>query len=425
MGTPDYIAPEQATNSRKADVRADIYSLGCTLYCLLAGKPPFPGETAMQKILAHIEQQAQPLTEVRKDVPPELATVVQRMMAKDPAKRFQTPKEVAQALSPFIQPANKAKPAEQAAASQAGQPVLPVPATATPESKRSLLQRRWFQVATATAMVLVVGIVVAQVAFKGNTSPTKTTHDDEDKADQAVGEVRVFEGHTDAVNSLAVSPDGQLVLSGGSDRKNLRLWDYKTGKELMTFDGDPAPIYSVAFSPKGDLALSGGQARMARLWDAKTGKEVPRMANKGMVEVNGVAFSPDGRWAATAHGVHGAGDTVARLWDVANGEVISTFRHPTIVWRVAFASKSRLLTGCGSPGNHPDLSLRMWDLATGKELARMEHPWAVLSIAATQDGKQALTGSDKAIRLWDLEKEKAVRLFEGHTGPVRSVVLSP
>lgn len=103
MGTPDYLPPEQAEDSHRADIRADIYSLGCTLYYLLAGRPPFAEVgTAMQKILAHMHEPARPLDEVRADVPAELGRVVERMMAKAPGQRLQTPGEVAAALAPFL-----------------------------------------------------------------------------------------------------------------------------------------------------------------------------------------------------------------------------------------------------------------------------------------------------------------------------------
>jgi uncharacterized protein (TIGR03067 family) len=104
MGTPDYIAPEQAQDAHTADIRADIYSLGCTLYDLLAGHAPFPEGTVVAKVMAHIQEAPRPLEEVRKDVPSALARVVERMMAKDPAKRYATPAEVAKALHPFATP---------------------------------------------------------------------------------------------------------------------------------------------------------------------------------------------------------------------------------------------------------------------------------------------------------------------------------
>jgi uncharacterized protein (TIGR03067 family) len=104
MGTPDYIAPEQAIDAHTADIRADIYSLGCTLYDLLAGHTPFPEGTVLDKVMAHMERSPRPLAHVRKDVPPELTRVVERMMAKDPAQRYRTPAEVAAALEPFARP---------------------------------------------------------------------------------------------------------------------------------------------------------------------------------------------------------------------------------------------------------------------------------------------------------------------------------
>jgi serine/threonine protein kinase len=113
MGTPDYMAPEQAANAHEADIRADVYSLGCTLYFLLAGRPPFPGSTALDKIMAHIERMPEPLTRCRPDVPSGLTGVLERMLAKDPSRRYQTPAEAARALEPFTHPAEAPASAPQ------------------------------------------------------------------------------------------------------------------------------------------------------------------------------------------------------------------------------------------------------------------------------------------------------------------------
>ena len=102
LGTPDYIAPEQIRNAQSADIRADIYSLGCTLYYLLAGGPPFRGEHLWDLYQAHFSMEAGSLNLVRPEVPVELAAVVAKMMAKEPRRRFQTPGQVAQALTPFF-----------------------------------------------------------------------------------------------------------------------------------------------------------------------------------------------------------------------------------------------------------------------------------------------------------------------------------
>ncbi len=102
MGTPDYMAPEQAKDARTADIRSDIYSLGCTLYALLTGKVPFPGGTAIDKVIAHSTNQPKPIAELRKDTPAALVKLLDKMMAKDPAARYQTPAEVAAALAPLF-----------------------------------------------------------------------------------------------------------------------------------------------------------------------------------------------------------------------------------------------------------------------------------------------------------------------------------
>ncbi len=102
LGTPDFIAPEQIFDSQRADIRADIYSLGCTLYYLLSGHPPFPNRNLQDILKAHCSLDARPLAAVRAEVPAELSMLVAKMMAREPAGRFQEPAEIAEALTPFF-----------------------------------------------------------------------------------------------------------------------------------------------------------------------------------------------------------------------------------------------------------------------------------------------------------------------------------
>jgi serine/threonine protein kinase/putative intracellular protease/amidase len=101
LGTPDYIAPEQAEDSSQADTRADIYSLGCTFFFLLTGQAPFAGDSVTRTLQSHIDRQPPSLRSLRPDLAPELVRIVERMMAKDPDQRFQTAGEVIKTLVPL------------------------------------------------------------------------------------------------------------------------------------------------------------------------------------------------------------------------------------------------------------------------------------------------------------------------------------
>jgi eukaryotic-like serine/threonine-protein kinase len=105
LGTADYLSPEQATDSHEVDIRADIYSLGATFYFLLAGNPPFVEGSIAQKLIWHQTRQPKPIRLLRPQVPERVATIIERMMQKDPAARYQTPAELAGALAPFVQTA--------------------------------------------------------------------------------------------------------------------------------------------------------------------------------------------------------------------------------------------------------------------------------------------------------------------------------
>jgi serine/threonine protein kinase len=101
IGTPDYLAPEQARNPSKVDIRADIYSLGCTTFFLLTGRVLYPEGTPTEKLLKHFMEPIPDITAFRNDLPPLLVKIVRKMLAKKPEERFQTPAEVAVAVAGF------------------------------------------------------------------------------------------------------------------------------------------------------------------------------------------------------------------------------------------------------------------------------------------------------------------------------------
>jgi eukaryotic-like serine/threonine-protein kinase len=128
MGTPAYMAPEQILDASSADIRADLYSLGCTLYHLLTGQSPFAKDSARAALFSRQYLPPRPITELRKDLPAELLAVLNKMLAEDPAERYQTPIEVVNALTPFI----KSGPAPLAASVKPAPPPTPAKTGETP-----------------------------------------------------------------------------------------------------------------------------------------------------------------------------------------------------------------------------------------------------------------------------------------------------
>jgi serine/threonine protein kinase len=104
LGTPDFLSPEQGRNLHGVDIRSDLYSLGCTFHYLLTGQVPFPGGTNIEKLMKHWTENAVPVTHLRPEIPAAVGSIVGRLMAKDPAKRYQTPAELVAALEPFAVP---------------------------------------------------------------------------------------------------------------------------------------------------------------------------------------------------------------------------------------------------------------------------------------------------------------------------------
>jgi serine/threonine protein kinase/biotin carboxyl carrier protein len=157
MGTPAYIAPEQARDPHAADIRADIYSLGCTLYDLLTGRPPFSDRGARRKVMGHLREAPTSLLELRPDVPRELAQVVDAMLAKDPAQRYQVPAEVADALRPWVEDTEIGEGQSPSRVTQlVDRPASPA---GRPPSRSELRWRRPWRLGFAAALAVVLGVL--------------------------------------------------------------------------------------------------------------------------------------------------------------------------------------------------------------------------------------------------------------------------
>jgi serine/threonine protein kinase len=275
LGTADYIAPEQTRDAHQCDIRADIYSLGCTLYQLLSGRVPFPEGSAVDKMLRHSLDAPTPFGSLCSDLPAELIAVVEKMMAKEPSRRFQTPAEVAVALESFSSPT-------------------------VPRRRRPA---RWPFVAVASALiVLAVGLAGAAVYHiltdNGELVITTESDDVEVVIKQGGKLVRIIDTKTDKSITLH---SGVYELELKDEAKGLTLNIDKAtltrGKTVLAKiervppKTEPVPRESVEemrrfrwgnadgpwipwshFSPDGQLLLVSGCASRARLFDLRTGK---------------------------------------------------------------------------------------------------------------------------------------------------------
>jgi dipeptidyl aminopeptidase/acylaminoacyl peptidase len=444
MGTPEYMAPEQAENPRAADIRADVYSLGCTLYYLLTGSVPYPASTPLLKILAHREQ---PLpTIARPDMPPELSGVLARMLAKEPQDRYQTPAEVAAALEAFTEPAPTGL--EEAAAS----PRRP---------------RRRLLVATLAALLL-VGVAVAAVAVyriqtdKGELVITTESDDVQvvikqggkqvdiidtktnrritlrsgtyelelkgapeglklniDKATLTRGEtilakiervakqpsgkdavmetrpLRKFVGHEQLPRRVVFSSDGKRLISAGYD-STIRIWNIDTEEEVRRLTIPQGRFFDISLSSDGERLLSSSDDGI-RLWNLSTGREIRRFPVPRGVGSESVRFSPDDRLAVSAHD-----DGCCRVWDIDTGKVVQSFIQPSpekIVNSAAWSPDGRWIVS--GTATH----LAVWEAKTGKIL-REWLPLAAsrtVGVAFTRDGRRVVTGDwDRALKVFDV-----------------------
>lgn len=405
IGTADYIAPEQLEDAHKADIRADLYSLGCTFYFVLTGQVPFPGGSLVSKLDKQRWQVPTSVDELRVDVPAAVAAVIRKLLAKKPADRYRTPAELARALGDLA---------------QSGFTDAQTPRRSIPERRRlsghtdnvaavAIAPGGQFAVSGGKDRMLrlwdlATGQLVRNFAKQTQEIRAVAFGPDGDSVAWAAGvavrlgssrtglEVRRFGGHTDAVRAVAFAADGQRLVSAAED-KTVRLWDVPNGREIQRMARHSAGVTCCAVDADGSVALSGSRDQTLRLWELRNGQELQVMApNAGTVLA--VALTPDARLAVSAHF-----DTLVRLWDVPSGRELRRFQgHKQMVTSVALTPNGNyLLTGS------QDQTVRLWQLDTGLELANAALATGVTALALAPDGKHALVaGVDRSLILLEL-----------------------
>ncbi|MEW6493237.1 MAG: caspase family protein [Cyanobacteriota bacterium] len=239
----------------------------------------------------------------------------------------------------------------------------------------------------------------------------------QDSLNQAMTRVRMpitLEGHKQSVYSVAISPDGKMIVSGSED-STVQLWDISGNPIGQPLRGHNSSVMSVAISPDGKMIVSGSLDKTVRLWDI-SGNPIGQLLEGHKQSVYSVAISPDGKMI-----VSGGLDKTVRLWDIS-GNPIGQSLHEGWVYSVAISPDSKMIVS-GSQ----DKTVRLWDIQ-GNPIGQplRGHEESVMSVAISPDGKTIASGSqDKTVRLWDIQGNPIGQPLRGHEKSVMSVAISP
>jgi WD40 repeat protein len=230
-----------------------------------------------------------------------------------------------------------------------------------------------------------------------------------------VSNQRIFQGHEDEIGSVAISNDGQTIVSG-SDDGTIRLWDRQGKPLIQPFRGHESEVTSVAVSDDGQTIVSGGVDGTVRLWN-RQGKLLTEPFRGHEDEIRSIAISHNGQTI-----VSGSIDRTVRLWNRQGKPLAQPFRgHEDWIWSVAISHDGQTIVSGGL-----DRTVRLWD-RQGKPLAQpfRGHEGRVWSVAISRDGQTIVSGgSDGTVRLWDRQGKPLAQPFQGEASQILSVAIS-
>ncbi len=427
LGTPSYMAPEQAEGRRECITTAvDIYALGAIFYELLAGRPPFHGDSTLEILRQVREDEPARPRSINPLVPRDLETIVLKCLEKSPQRRYHSAEALAADIDRWL--AN-------------------MPIQARPASPLERLVKWARRRPAAAALIALAGfsVLATIMAIRGHVAAAKLRSAvartgkalDHETRKRAEVESQLVDMEDDTYFKQLIAAqlewenNNPVLADELLDRCPIRLrgWEWhhlrrRFHSELQTLRGHSGALCGISFKPDGSQLACAAESTGFLLWEPVSDRVVRRIPGHDGT-IYGLAFNQAGTRMASAEA-----SGQVRIWDLTTGANLSVLRgHQGWVAGIAFSGDGTALASAGQDG-----TIRLWNLTS--EAVELEQPARILQghsgpvfgVAFSPDGTSLVSaGDDGTVRLWDLRTgpPPRCRVFQGHQQAVRCVAFHP